>query len=183
MYCYNCGNKIDDQVNFCPSCGFSQKKSNEIKGEKNEGKTFVKRTKAEIDDLGEIVKSSSVGKKVDSSIENLKSSKESVTYFKKESTKAYYGFLEVIGYFSVLILSSTIIAALTLGSWVITNEWHEFNRAFFSHFIPRITIPIILPLIFVYLGFRHKRYKDHSVGIWLFFTFLTIILLLTMYYA
>jgi len=35
MYCTNCGNKIDDNTNFCPSCGKKIIRENNNKPQQN----------------------------------------------------------------------------------------------------------------------------------------------------
>lgn len=41
MYCSNCGNKIDEEVKFCPFCGASQVMSNDGSSTMNELKTNI----------------------------------------------------------------------------------------------------------------------------------------------
>lgn len=165
MFCTNCGNQITESNKYCSACG------HKILEQSIDGKeTFVKRGKREMDDLADIVSSSKV-------VENIASSKDSISYVKKQSENLFYKFLEVLGVMGIAILVLQVFRGFT-GYWIITESYRETID--FEDNLIRLLVPIIIPLILVYFGLRHK--KGDMVGIsWGGFLFLTWIVLLILF--
>jgi DNA-directed RNA polymerase subunit RPC12/RpoP len=171
MFCSNCGNQVSELNKFCSACGHKiirNTKESATPEESNKDKeTFVKRGKREMDDLADIVSSSKVAK-------NIASSKESISYAKEQTNNAFTKLMEILAIIGFLVLAVQIFRGFE-GYWIITEAYRETPDI--GYYLIRLSAPIIIPLILIYFGARHKK-SNLSWLTWGGFSVLSWIMLL-----
>jgi hypothetical protein len=168
-YCTECRNKIEKSHKFCVECGKStseKKTTNKIDNSVNKvkrGFTSISKELSESETVNVI------------SNKAYKLAKETTETAKDVGNK----FLKFLGIIGFIVLALMIINPLVTGDdFVIKSAFDSNlggNRSNSAAFIGEITGTIILPLIFIYFGFR----KNKTIIEWIFWPLIIGLLITT----
>ncbi|OSY88526.1 hypothetical protein WH52_07185 [Tenacibaculum holothuriorum] len=153
-FCTDCGTKVSPDFKFCKNCG------KEIPIDKSENKIDKS--------IGKVKTGISVIQKEVSNSKTVENITKNTKEIAKETTKKVNTIgnklLKFSGIVGIIILVIMILSPMiTENDFVIETAYnrHLKNRfsisKFFSGFIAELIAPIILPIVFIYLGFKKNN--------------------------
>jgi hypothetical protein len=148
-YCSECGKEVHFRNKFCPECGIELNKvENKIDKSVDKVKSGISSIQKELSESKTVVNITEGAKKIAN--ETSKKAKSTVNKF-----------LQILGIIGIVVIGLMILHPIITGKDFVVQSAFEgnFNGNYknYAGFIGEITAPIILPLIFIYLGFKKNN--------------------------
>lgn len=150
-YCTKCGAIIESDYIFCKKCGCKvEKDTSENKIDKS-----IKKVKKGFSSIQKEIKESE-------NIENFaESTKKVVIETTEKAISTGNKFLRFLGIIGIIILGLMLLYPIITGKDFVLQSAFEsnFSKNYqnYAGFIGEITVPIILPILFIYLGFKNNE--------------------------